>query len=264
MTTEIKTGIIGTGNVAYHLCKAFCNAGHPPVFVSGRNVEKGERLSRVFGIPYHRDIKNLPGDADIYIICVKDEAIHKVSSSLPIEVKKSKIIAHTSGSIPIQNLSEDIAKKASFYPLQSLTADAQIDYSKIPWILTSECPEISERLARLAKMISNDVYYYSDEQKKHIHLAAVMANNFTNHIIYLAEKHLENHHISPQILFPLIDETFKKIQNLPPLEAQTGPARRKDTRTITTHLDMIDDLRTKVIYYQLSKSISDLYHHNKD
>jgi hypothetical protein len=57
------------------------------------------------------------------------------------------------------------------------------------------------------------------------------------------------------ILKPLIQETANKIQSLPPLQAQTGPAIRNDRQTIAKHLDFLTDGNKKAIYTLLTQSI---------
>ena len=62
------------------------------------------------------------------------------------------------------------------------------------------------------------------------------------------------HKLPFDILRPLIQETFDKIQDLPPYDAQTGPALRNDEKTIETHLQMLNEDR-QIIYKALTDSI---------
>jgi len=59
-------------------------------------------------------------------------------------------------------------------------------------------------------------------------------------------------------LLPLILETANKITTLPPLEAQTGPAKRNDTKTIEKHTAMLTKNQQE-IYTLLTKSIQNTY-----
>jgi hypothetical protein len=45
--------------------------------------------------------------------------------------------------------------------------------------------------------------------------------------------------------------------SLSPIEAQTGPAKRKDTQTINLHLNFLKNENQKEIYKLLTKSIID-------
>jgi len=59
-------------------------------------------------------------------------------------------------------------------------------------------------------------------------------------------------------LLPLILETANKITTLSPLEAQTGPAKRNDTKTIEKHIAMLNKNQQE-IYTLLTKSIYNIY-----
>jgi hypothetical protein len=59
-----------------------------------------------------------------------------------------------------------------------------------------------------------------------------------------------------EVLLPLIDETASKVHVLSPVEAQTGPAVRRDGNVMQRHIEALaekHDLRQ--IYEQISKYI---------
>jgi predicted short-subunit dehydrogenase-like oxidoreductase (DUF2520 family) len=85
------------------------------------------------------------------------------------------------------------------------------------------------------------------------HLAAVFANNFTNHLYTVANDILQTHGLSFDLLKPLIAQTAQNIQHQLPAEMQTGPAVRGDMETIDMHLQL---LREHVQYRQLYELIS--------
>ena len=64
----------------------------------------------------------------------------------------------------------------------------------------------------------------------------------------------EKNKIPFEILYPLIEETAKKIQSISPKDAQTGPAKRNDVQTIQNHLENLN-LQQQKIYQLLTKSI---------
>ena len=59
-----------------------------------------------------------------------------------------------------------------------------------------------------------------------------------------------------EILFPLIEETAKKITSVSPKEAQTGPAKRNDLQTIKNHLEQLNSQQQE-IYTLITKSIQE-------
>jgi predicted short-subunit dehydrogenase-like oxidoreductase (DUF2520 family) len=98
-------------------------------------------------------------------------------------------------------------------------------------------------------------------QRKHIHLAAVFACNFSNYMYSIANDILKADGISFDILNPLILECASKALDLNPREAQTGPAKRNDQNIIQHHLELLNNLPDyREIYEILSRQIKDNFH----
>ena len=95
------------------------------------------------------------------------------------------------------------------------------------------------------------------ENRRILHLAAVFACNFTNHMYDLASRLLADHGIPFSVLLPLIDETAAKVHDMAPRDAQTGPAVRYDENVMRRQLAMLSDAQTAEIYKLLSQSIHD-------
>ena len=81
--------------------------------------------------------------------------------------------------------------------------------------------------------------------------------NFVNHLYQIGNDICIENDLPFDILKPLIQETANKILTLSPNQAQTGPAKRKDTQTINAHLSFLSDENQKEIYKMLTKSIND-------
>ncbi|MCE9539162.1 MAG: DUF2520 domain-containing protein, partial [Bacteroidetes bacterium] len=194
--------------------------------------------------------------ADIYIIAVNDDAIIEVTKLLRL---KNKIVVHTSGSVEM-NILKPISKNIGvFYPLQTFSKNKTVDFNVIPVCLEANNKDTFKVLQTLAKSISSNVQKINSEQRKTIHLAAVFACNFSNHLYTIASSILASANISFDVLSPLIEETARKVKNTPPIEAQTGPAVRNDIKTINNHLKMLSDNKEyRQLYKLISKNISDL------
>ena len=125
------------------------------------------------------------------------------------------------------------------------------------WVHTAGSMPMSvfEGYAQRFGVLYQNVRFMSSEKRRSLHLAAVFACNFTNHIYTLSYKLLENESIPADVLLPLIDETVSKIHSMPPAAAQTGPAIRYDENVINKHLAMLDDPDMQAIYRLLSQSI---------
>jgi predicted short-subunit dehydrogenase-like oxidoreductase (DUF2520 family) len=244
--------ILGAGNVGYHLANKLIETPDVKlVQIYNRNIESIRSFKKT--TPITDNLTHLK-KADIYIICVTDEIIPQIAKAIK---HKEALIVHTSGSTPLDVLSFHTFYGV-FYPLQTFSKNRKIDFNTVPICIEVNKPEKLVLLENLGKKISNHVYHINSEQRKEIHKAAVFVNNFVNHLYYLGEQICENSSIDPKILYPLIRETGKKIENLTPYEAQTGPARRGDIKTIQNHLNNLQS-NNKEIYKLLSQSIADTY-----
>lgn len=252
---EIKRiSIVGTGNVAYHLGKAFYKNNFQIEGVWGRTLANAKSLAEDLQTTTFDQLKHIPESTDLVIVCVSDNAIKEVVEKIP----SSFAIAYTSGSISLDNLPQR-NEIGVFYPLQTFTKSRDITFDTIPLLIESKNDQFAESLKKCASRLSKTVRFTSSEERFQIHIAAVMVNNFTNHLYFLAEEHMKSHELPFDILKPLILETAEKVQEISPSNAQTGPAKRHDTNVIDKHLNELDD-QTKEIYQMLSESIKN---HNK-
>lgn len=245
----IKVVLIGSGNVAHHLIEAFAKSA--TVEVIQVFARQKESVTSLFDsnkiISNYRDL----AEADIYIITVSDDAIATVSSQIPFE---NRLVVHTSGSVAINSLNAK-NRKGIFYPMQTFTKNKAIDFSEIPICLESENNSDFELLKNVAESISNSVFKIDSQQRKALHISAVFANNFVNHLYQIGNEICEENKVPFEILKPLLLETANKVMNLSPKEAQTGPAKRNDSQTIKAHLDFLSNENHATIYKILTQSI---------
>lgn len=243
--------IIGSGNVAYHLAKAFKQNNIPLAQVFGRNEEELKKISEELNVSFSTE--NLE-EADLYIICVSDQSVENVSE---IITKKNCLVAHTSGSLPKEILKGEY-RKSSFYPLQTFSKSKDLEYSKIPFFIETENENDQKTLTDLASKISANVMKSDHEKRKYIHLTAVFACNFVNHLFTRAKEISDAQEIPFDYFLPLIDETVKKIHEIEPKSAQTGPAVRNDTRVLELHEQLLKD-ESLAIYKTMNHSIKKMY-----
>jgi len=249
-----KITIIGSGNVATILSKVFVNKGFSinQVFSKSKiNAEiLIEKLAANQQIKITDNIAEIDDTSDIYIVCVKDDAIATVVNQI---LFKDKLIVHTSGSVDI-TVFNGFNQFGVFYPLQTFSKDKDTDVANVPFCIEGNTNQTTQLLIDLASSISKKVYEINSEQRKTLHLAAVFACNFTNYMYSIAEEITTKNNINFEVLKPLIQETAKKIEVQSPKEAQTGPAKRKDQQTINKHLAMLENNPNKELY----KLITDL------
>lgn len=232
----MKVVILGSGNVGTHLQAALKDADHEILQV------------------WHRDEKIVAG-ADVYIICVKDDAIPSVAEQVRhsgvLEGDRQHIpaVVHTAGSVPMGNLS------GVLYPMQSFTKNRKVNFREIPIFIEASDEHSKKVVKALASSISDIVKEADSNMRKKLHLAAVFASNLSNHCYRLAERLVEREGLDFKLFGPLIMETAAKACTMSPKDAQTGPMRRGDATVIKNQMAMIDDHLTREIYRLFSKSI---------
>ena len=226
----ISVLIIGNGNVAAHLVKAFLKVDT----ISLTQVSS-------------RKLENIP-KATITILAVSDDAIETVSLKI-----KNSFVVHTSGSFSMKNL-KNTTNKGVFYMLQTFSKDKEVDLSNVPFCLEADRHEDYLLLETLANAIGKKIYPINSEQRKALHVAAVFVNNFTNHLYKIGNDICEEYKVPFEILQPLIQETSEKIKTLSPEKAQTGPAIRKDEETIKNHLNLLHK-EQQILYKLITQSI---------
>ena len=246
--------IIGSGNVATQLGKSLVENDIVVSHLHSRDSTRAEALANILGATVC-PIDSLPNQ--LTIVCVSDDAISEVINQIPQNIP----VVYTSGSVGIDELPQR-NQLGVFYPLQTMSKSVKVDMQEVPFLLESKSEILLETVQELAANLSPNCYVVSSEQRRKIHMAAVWINNFTNHIVYQAQKITQEQDLDYQLLLPLLKETLQKLDNQSAFDAQTGPARRGDQKTIDKHLDSQSGT-AKELYALLTKSIKETYKNEK-
>jgi predicted short-subunit dehydrogenase-like oxidoreductase (DUF2520 family) len=251
-----RIAFIGAGNVAWHLSQALVGAGHEVVSVYSRTVKSAEVLCSLLpGAKPISDLNMKDTDAEIIIIAVPDAVLNNILKLL--KIPEGVIIAHTSGSQPLAILdSIKNARTGVFYPLQTFSKSKQIDLSHAPILIEAKENDTKKILEALALSISTQVLEVSSTKRKQLHLSAVFACNFTNHLLGISRQLLQEASLPEELLQPLIQETITKANLQNPYTVQTGPAIRRDNNVINDHIKMLESHpRLQELYRALTLSI---------
>ena len=231
MNSELKkTVIIGSGNLAEALARAVAKSELELVQIFARNAERARVVAELAATGWETRPEMLRKDADIYLIAVSDRAVAEVAATLPIPEEAA--VAHTAGSVPVTAIPERFARRAVFYPMQTFTRGREADFSVIPVFLEAPSPELRPELEAFARKLSGTVIWADSAQRCKVHLAAVFACNFANHMYAVGERIVRGAGLDFDVLKPLIAETAAKACDArSPLDVQTGPAVRNDFAT---------------------------------
>lgn len=244
---------IGAGNLATRISLAMRAVGIEVVQVYSHTLAHAEALAGQLACAATDDLSEVRTDADYYFFALKDTALPEVVARMR---PNQGVWVHTAGSMPMVLFADYVSHYGVCYPLQTFSKSRAVDVSKVPFFIEGSDRETTERLMGLAGKLSPTVRLLSSEKRKSLHLAAVFACNFVNHLYALAGELLEEQGIDPELLLPLIDETAAKVHDMTPLQAQTGPAVRYDENVIHKQLAQLkEDLTKRAIYTLMSQSI---------
>ena len=252
----MKIVIIGAGNVATQLALRLSASKHKVVQIISKNISHAKILANQVDAEASDQLSEMYPNSDLILISVNDQSIETVVN----KIKPTKaIVVHTSGSTSIDIL-EKFQNKGVFYPFQTFSKDKNVEWKTTPILIESGDEVVRNTLFSLADELSNEVVTANSERRLLMHISAVFACNFTNHLYTLSFKLLEEKGINPNLLLPLISETTDKLKYLSPFNSQTGPALRNDNIILSKHLDYLkNNHEVKVIYQLLSESIQNLH-----
>lgn len=245
--------LIGSGRLATHLGPALCRAGHEVLQVYSRTQKSAEALATLTKSEAVTDLEQVVHDADVYICALKDDVLPTLLPSL-CKGREEALFLHTAGSVPMDIFQPYARHYGVLYPMQTFSKERQLDFADIPVFIEADSATTFSVVEALASSVSHTVTPLSSDDRRYLHLSAVFACNFVNHCYDLAGMLLEEHGIPFGTLLPLIDETARKVHELSPREAQTGPAVRYDQAVITRQSQLLKGL-PKDIYDLLSQSI---------
>ncbi|NUM31376.1 MAG: DUF2520 domain-containing protein [Bacteroidetes bacterium] len=252
-----KISFIGAGNLSFHLANAFDLAGYTIHQIISRNENIGKNLAKKYSAFFDINPENIAEDSDFVFITVPDNFIEEIVKKT---ITTNPCFVHCAGSISLSAISNYKTDAAIFYPLQSFTKNRKLNYFAIPVFIEASNNLAYNKIKNLANDFSNQVEELSSEKRRILHLAAVISNNFTNHLLSQSEHLLKKADMPIKWLKPLLEETVSKAFELGPEQSQTGPAKRHDELTINTHLEILqNETAIKEIYKIISEQIKAKY-----
>ncbi len=246
--------IIGSGNSANFLANLFYSKGFKISTVISRNEASGrllaDKVNTTFSQSYHID-----PDTDLVMICVPDNQIAGCAEQL---TNTDAMVCHCAGSIAMNVLS-GIRNHGVIYPLQSLSGQVN-GIPEVPFLIEAGSDTGLKQLKDLMTGLGNSCTEVDSENRLHYHLAAVFANNFTNAMLMATMELTGKYQLDYTLLKPLIAQTFEKLKTNSPVEAQTGPAKRKDSITLEKHMQLLkNDPALMEVYEVISRYISEKF-----
>ncbi len=244
---------MGAGRVAGALCKELFQAGFRIDLIVSKTESGGRKLAASCGANWSSE-PVFPTSSGIIIVAVPDHQLVGVLHDL--KSSRGTIVAHTAGSFGLEVFPENIPEHGIFYPLQTFSVERKVDFKGLPFLIEAADNITLQLLTELANALGGKVYIVDSERRKIIHLAAVFACNFTNHMLTLGSELVKKAGFSFELLEPLIKETVLKALESGPANSQTGPAVRNDYNTLEKHMELLSfSPELQKLYNDMTSSI---------
>ncbi|MFM7636597.1 MAG: DUF2520 domain-containing protein [Crocinitomicaceae bacterium] len=222
--------IIGTGRVAEALIRFLSSREGLNICVIGRNSARLKEIQLKYSVEISENLND--SAVEWAIVAISDDALKDVISNV-----KAKWISITAGTADWRLYGENCS---ILYPLQSFSANADIQLENIPFIIDGDTSSIAN-LEKWTDLLSLKAQQFGLEKREKLHVVAVFLNNFVHHIMAKGIDLAKNYEINPEIFEALISETFNRFDMENPYSQQTGPAERKDEVTIEKHRKYLSD-----------------------
>lgn len=248
----MNIAVIGSGNVAAWLLYVLAKHNYNVTTIFSRNQKTATKLAKKYKLNLINNIDEI--DTDIVFIAINDDEISNIAKKFK---QHKAIIIHTSGTSGIDAL-QRTNNCGVFYPLQTLTSKNHKQV-QVPIFITTYDLKTKKLLCKIANSVSTQVFNVNDEQRRKLHLSAVITNNFINHLVVSAKKYLDSNELKYEMILPLLKHTFTKLTDKPYDFTQTGPAARGDKKTILNHKNLLKDTDLLKMYNVITAHIFDMY-----
>lgn len=252
--------ILGTGNVAAVLGKAFQAKGHRIVGVWGRDSAVAKELATSLQATAYDAIADLPNDAAAYMIAVADPAIAAIAAQLRVG---NALVFHCGGAVRKDVLAACSNHYGVLWPVHMIRKGQNLP-DAFPVVLDANNASALQQLELLAASLSQTLLYADDAKRNRMHMLTASAVNFSNHLLHLVWQHAARHDIDPRFLLGIVDNMLKGLQHHAPSAQQAGPAFRGDIAKLQEQLQLLtDDPALQEVYAFMSQQILTTYHPGK-
>lgn len=229
--------IIGSGNIAWFLGSRLLAGRHECTGVYARNTDAAKTLAESLLCDRYGAISEIEdGAADICFLAVSDTAIAGVAGIISLQ---KTVLVHIAGAVDIDTLKQAAANRAVLWPVYSILRNSPPDHRNIPCAWEASSEKAKKILLTMAHAITDILFEARYEQRKWLHLSAVIGNNFVNHLLAICEQICTENSLPFSTLMPIIEQTFDRIKQSSPQNLQTGPAVRHDESTIMQQLTLL-------------------------
>lgn len=235
--------IIGAGRVGTCLYRSLMNAG----FTDVKLVKREDAL---------------PLQSHLIAICTPDQQIKSVADKLAEQLENPEEITvfHCSGSLSagiLESLHQVGATVGCYHPLKAVSPATKQFYPE-DWFDIEGDDSALHIMEELAKLMEVRTLRVTEQQKKKLHVSAVVASNY---LVTLKKIALEIYQPEEDqkgdlsaILHQLMSSTLDNLSELNPVEALTGPISRGDAATIQEHVKLLQ-IRPELLHLYIDLGV---------
>tara|TARA_R110002072_G_scaffold302271_3_gene484520 strand:- start:3865 stop:4614 length:750 start_codon:yes stop_codon:yes gene_type:complete len=243
MARAFRIGIVGDGNAGNYFANQFVKEG-----LEVSHFSRNPKSARLAVEEYSEEL-----NLDFLFLAIPDGEISGFSKTIS---SGRTVIIHLSGTTELSAIDEKHKNKAVFWPLMSLSPHSISELKDIPFCLEANTENARNLLQNFCDQLNLQFYWRGYEQRLKMHLAAVISQNFSNHLFHISHNILKEEDLDMELFKPILLETINRLGKEDPKIYQTGPAKRKDHKTIERHLDLLKGSE-KEIYSIISQSIQE-------
>ena len=250
--------IIGAGNVGSQLCEKLADCNFKIDSLVYNRKKPNEKLKKFTNTFSFKEINEISTNSDLYIITVNDDQYQKVISTFPL---KNKFILHTSGSFESHKLEKITERWGCLYPLQTINKKKEIDWNSVNFFIEASNENDFSKIEALCKKTGFKYHFANSKKREKLHIAAVLINNFTYHLLSSAKAFCEKNNIDYNYFQELLFQSIKNVQDEDAFQLQTGPAKRNDINLIKKQIELLENEESlKEIYDLFSQQIIQKHH----
>lgn len=254
----MKIACIGSGNMATFLTLGWQKKGHTIVQIISNTLQHAQELAAQVDCQASNRLTDLVDDADVYVLAMNDNAVKAFGETKKLQ---NKIVLHTAGSISLQELAHVSEQVGCLWCLYSIQKHNLPTRTNIPVFINATTDTALSVAQTLAQNISSEVYTISDTEKLALHVSAVLVNNYTNHLLAIAEKIIVEHGLTVKYVLPIVEQTVEKMHQHSAADNQTGPALRNDTAILEKHIQFLQPHpEWQSLYQAMATSIQKMHH----
>jgi predicted short-subunit dehydrogenase-like oxidoreductase (DUF2520 family) len=251
--------IMGAGMVGTTLAARLVRAAVPVLGLHGRQVELTDAARAISGVVGSTgELPDLISEADVIIICVRDERIREVADRLVKEkrLRPNQVVLHTSGTNGAASIlaavRPHVRAVGTLHPLVSF-ADARVAVEHLTEVTFGiEGDEPARAIAqRLVRALGSRAVFLDAENLPLYHAGAVLASNYVVALADLGARLLVTAGVPQEealpALIPLLSSVVQNLAQVGLPGALTGPVERGDVSSVEQHLRVLEDKAPELV-----------------